>query len=439
MRRVLLLAVLPLLVSAQEQPSSSIPAETLWLRITATAGKHRLSLVLAGFSSPENTTPEVAEQLEQVQSVFEADLRFSLHFTFQEPESGIVFDYETGSRKVDLEGWASTGAEILICGGLVPQASGPTLELRLYDLNSSRRIAAKSYPFQKPWRWMAHGMADDVIELLTGEEGVSRTCIGFTRALGQGHKELAKVDYDGTGLVRITSSGGVKLFPDWSPTGSDIAYCAYGKRSLNICRCDIAGGNRMTVSERAGLNTTPAWSPDGRTIAAALSFEGSSDIYLMNAAGQKLRRLTRSGGIDISPSWSPSGRQLAFTSDRTGTPQVYIINADGTDLHRLTFEGSYNTSPSWSPRGDLIAFVQRQPGGSNQVCVTNLQGETYMRLTSRGNNEDPCWSADGLHLAFASNRTGIYEIYTMAWNGAGQTRITRTGGATSPTWSPVLR
>ncbi|OYD16033.1 Tol-Pal system beta propeller repeat protein TolB [candidate division WOR-3 bacterium JGI_Cruoil_03_51_56] len=417
------------LVSGQNQQ------DELWLRITATSGRQRLNLVIAEFSAQKGFPKDTINILQSIQQVFEADLRFSLYFTFQQPESGAAFGFETAMHKVDLKAWGSTGAEVLICGDLTRKRSGPILQIWLYDLLTCRRIATKPYRFRKQWRRLAHEIADDVIKLLTGEQGVSRTRIAFSRSLGNGRKELALLDYDGAALVSITNSGGVKLFPDFSPDGNKLAYCAYGKHSLNIYTLDIQTRKRKTLSERPGLNTTPAWSPDNKTIAVSLSFRGQSDIYLMDPKGHNLSRLTTSHAIDISPTWSPSGRQLAFVSDRTGTPQVYIMNADGIDLHRLTFEGSYNTSPAWSPRGDMVAFVQRQPDGSNQVCATNITGDTYLRLTSRGSNEDPIWSPDGLHIAFSSNRSGHYEIYTMDWNGAHQKCITRTKGAFSPTWS----
>ncbi len=425
-----MLAALLAVVLAQPAPTAS--PEELWLKITSTGAKRRLSLVVAPFTGK-------AGPLDSLQQVFAADLRFSLYFTFQSPESGLAWNFSADPKKTDLKGWATTGAEVLICGDYAARGAGASIELRLYDLATERKIAAKTYPWRADWRWLAHEMADDVIRLLTGEDGVSRTRIAFTRVLNSETKELAVVDRDGAGLHNVTAGGGVRLYPDWSPDGHRLAYSSYGKRSLNVYSCDLGGGDRRAISERAGLNATPAWSPDGRTVAVSLSFEGQSDIYLLNADGSKPRRLTSHKGIDISPSWSPTGRQLAFVSDRTGAPQVYVMNADGTDVRRLTFEGSYNTSPAWSPKGDIIAFVQRQPGGANQVCVTNVAGDNYMRLTSSGNNEDPCWSPDGMHLAFSSNRSGNYDVYTMDWNGAGQVRLTRTGGATSPTWSPRLR
>lgn len=397
-----------------------------------------MSLVIANFSVPNGTNPETYALTRAIQEVFTADLRFSLYFTFEEPESGKVFAFSTDQKKPDLKGWATTGAEVLICGDFITKRSGDHIGLRLYDLASSKPIATKSYPLGGNYRWTAHKMADDVIKLLTGEDGVSCTRIAFSQMLQPGRKELSVVDYDGHNWEHLSASGEVKLYPDWSPKGDRIAFCSYSGRSLNIYALDIASRRVTTVSNRKGLNTSPAYSPDGKLLAVSLTFEGNSDIYLMTSDGKNLRRLTTSPAIDISPTFSPSGREIAFVSDRTGTPQIYIMNIDGTDQRRLTFFGSYNTSPAWSPKGDLIAFAQRQPDGSNQICVINILGDAYYRLTSIGNNEDPVWSPDGLHLAFTSDRTGNWEIYTMDWNGANQTQITRTVGAQFPTWSPRL-
>jgi len=419
-------------------PAVEIPAEELWLKLTSSAGRKKLSLVIADFQAPAGADAQEFARVNDIRSVLVADLKFSLHFTFEEPESGKTFNFATDEKKIDLKGWGKTGAQILVCGDLVAKRSGPQVQLRLYDLDVNRLIATKAYGLSVQRRWLAHQMADEIIKLLTPDDGVSRTRIAFSRALDRETKELSIVDYDGAGMERLTSSGGLKLFPDWAPSGAALAYCTYGSRTLDIYTYALGTGRSVLVSARGGLNTTPAFSPDGRTLAASLGFEGNQEICTMSPNGKNLTRLTNSRGIDISPCWSPNGRQVAFVSDRTGSPQIYVMNADGTDVRRLTFEGSYNTSPAWSPRGDLIAFVQRQPGGTNQICVTDITGDTYMRLTSGMNSEDPSWSPDGLHIAFSSNRTGSFEIYTMDWTGANQRRITPAGGAYSPTWSPRL-
>ena len=434
--------LLGLLLFSQVPESTEKPAistDELWLKLTLSGTRRRLSLVIADWTTPGGTKPETVALVREIQEIFASDLAFSLYFTFEEPEPGKVYNFSTDPKNPDLKGWATTGAQVLVCADFAPRKGNSQLNLRLYDLGSSRLIASKLYPLKPNRRWLAHQMADEVIKLLTGEDGVSCTRIAFSRLVGPGNKELAVVDYDGADYEQMTSSGGLKLFPDWSRDCNRIAFCSYASSSLGCYSLDLNSRKVATISLRPGLNTTPAYSPDGKTIALALTFEGNSEIYLADINGRNLRRLTTSRAIEISPTWSPTGRQLAFVSDRTGTPQIYCINADGTDLRRLTFSGSYNTSPAWSPKGDLIAFVQRQPDGSNQICLTNVLGDTYIKLTSQGNNEDPVWSPDGLHIAFASNRTGVWEIYTMDWNGANQRRITNTGGAFSPAWSPRLR
>ncbi|MFO7651487.1 MAG: Tol-Pal system beta propeller repeat protein TolB [bacterium] len=440
MRHVVLLLVVALGAAPAQapdttQPSAEIPADELWLRLTASSGRKKLDLVIAPFTTAQGGSRARADSLREI---IADDLRFSLYFTFEEPEPGKSWTFAPGPDKPDYKGWSTTGAEVLLSGRVAARRSAQALEIGLHDIVAGRRIASKTYNIDGNLRWLGHRIADEIITQLTGEEGVSRTRIAFSLRLDKDSKELAWVDYDGHNVGRLTTTGGLKLYPDWSPDGGRIAYSAYGALSLNAYVMDIASRKVRALSERNGLNTTAAFSPDGRTVALSMSFEGQSELYVVDADGRNLRRVTSSRAIEISPSWSPNGRQLAFVSDRTGAPQVYVANVDGTDLRRLTFEGSYNTSPAWSPRGDLIAFVQRQPNGSNQVCITNLSGDTYTRLTSGRNNEDPCWSPDGLHLAFSSDRSGRYEIYTMDWNGTNVRRITNTAGAYSPAWSPRL-
>lgn len=408
-------------------------APEIWAKITASGAKKRLDLAVSQFDFPKDCPPSLAEMVALINMVLIADLEFSLYFTIYQA------DTLSKSKKLSFDYWAKIGASVLLTGEVSFRKSFTQLKVTLYDLLLRRPIATKEYKIVENWRWLAHMIADDVIKLLTGEEGVSQTEIAFSLKTKEG-KELAVVDYDGANPYKITETKGFVLYPDWSPKGDKIAFSSYDNKSnLNLFFYDLTKAKITQITTRQGLNTTPAFSPDGKVLACALSDQNNLNLYQINLDGRNPRRITTSSSISISPSWSPSGREIAFCSDRTGVPQVYIINAEGTDLRRLTYEGSYNTSPAWSPRGDLIAYVSRTSNGKNQIFITDINGESRMQLTFEGNNEDPVWSPDGLHIAFASNRTGSWEIYTMTWNGQNQKRITNTGGAFSPTWSPRLK
>jgi TolB protein len=408
-------------------------APEVWAKITASGARKRLDLAIAEFNLPKDAVPSLAEMAQNINLVMTADLEFSLYFNIYQPDSAS----RAKGKKPNFEYWLKTGAQVLLSGEVSFRKSATQLKITLYDLVLKRPIAIKDYNFVENWRWLAHEIADDVIKFLTGEDGVSQTEIAFSLKTKDA-KELAVIDYDGANPYMLTQDKGLKLFPDWSPKGDQIAFCSYDNSNLNIYTYDLTRSKIIQITSRPGLNTTPAWSPDGKVLAVALSEKSSLNLYQLSPDGRNQRRITTSSSISISPSWSSSGRELAFVSDRTGAPQIYVINVEGTDMRRLSFEGSYNTSPAWSPRGDLIAYVSRISDGTNQIFITDINGETRMQLTYQRNNEDPVWSPDGLHIAFSSNRSGSYEIYTMTWNGQEQKRITNTGGAFSPTWSPRI-
>jgi Tol biopolymer transport system component len=164
-------------------PAVEVPAEELWLKLTSSGGRKKMALVIADFQTPVGTDVATSARVRDIRSVLVADLKFSLHFSFEEPDSGKSFTFATDENKIDLKGWGTTGAQILICGDLITKRSGPQVQLRLYDLDVNRLIATKSYGFSGQWRWLAHQMADEVIKLLTPDDGVSRTRIAFSRAI----------------------------------------------------------------------------------------------------------------------------------------------------------------------------------------------------------------------------------------------------------------
>jgi TolB protein len=409
----------------------ALSAQTeIWTKITATPGSASLALALAQLGFPSGADSGLAEAAPAIRGVLHRDLANSLFIRVVQPESGKSYSSEPSS--LDFPGWAATGASVLVAGDLTDRS----LSIRLYDLISKRLVATKDYSRTGNDRLLGHHVADEIIKLLTGEEGVSTTRIVFSRR-GNGSRELYTVDQDGLDPRQLTAGGRICVSPDWSPDGDRIAYSTYHDDKLIIAGHRLSKGASYLICDRADMNDTPAWSPDGSLIAAALSTESGMEIFVMDGSGQNLRPVTRNGGINTSPTWSPNGKQLAFVSDRAGGPQIYVINIDGTDQQRLTFEGSYNTTPAWSPRGDLIAFSRRD-GSRNQICITDLNGETIKQTTWSGDNFEPCFSPDGLHLVFVSDRDGGADLYVMSWDGADQRRLTAIGGCSAPAWSPPL-
>ncbi len=401
----------------------------VWARITSRATKRQLPICLADFNLPKEASSFI-ETTKKLKKIIEDDLDFSLYFRLGSVEKG----YKTEEGKIEWTKWAESGAKVLICPDLILSWGVVKIRVRVYDIELRRKLKEFTYSYFGSERWLAHTIADDLIKLLTGEEGICRTKIAFSYRLGK-TKELALIDYDGANFTQLTADGETKLYPEWSPNNGEIAYSSYSGNNLNLYAYNLKMRRSRLISASSGLNTTPAYSLDGRYIACAITAERSLDLYLISTATGSKTRLTFGHAIDISPSFSPSSRQIAFCSDRTGTPQIYIIDIDGSNLSRVTTSGSYNTSPAWSPKGDLIVYTGRTSDGGNQIFLTDVSGSFVRQLTFEGNNEDPSFSPDGLHIAFASNRTGSWEIWVMHWDGSGQRRLTNCGGAFSPSWS----
>jgi eukaryotic-like serine/threonine-protein kinase len=96
-------------------------------------------------------------------------------------------------------------------------------------------------------------------------------------------------------------------------------------------------------------------------------------------------------------------------------------------------------NPSLSPDGQWLVF--RAWGGTlpEDLFIMRTDGTERRQLThDLFKDRSPRWSPDGRRIAFYSDRSGRYEIWSIAPDGTGLTQLTHTTGETVayPAWSP---
>jgi Tol biopolymer transport system component len=132
----------------------------------------------------------------------------------------------------------------------------------------------------------------------------------FTMAVSDGNPELHRAAVDGTGLKRLT----------------------------------FTGGN----SEQLGDDTMPDWA-FGRVVFTSNRGGASSDLWTMRPDGSGQHAIARRSESDEwHPRLSPSGREVAFTQIAIATDRrsIWISRADGKNA-RVVTEGS---EPDWRPK-----------------------------------------------------------------------------------------
>jgi Tol biopolymer transport system component len=123
------------------------------------------------------------------------------------------------------------------------------------------------------------------------------------------------------------------LFPNYSPSGNSIAYCA--KHKLRVK--DIDTGKERILVDDPMLKEMPEWSLDGTWIvyAAKIADEALYDIYKVNVYTSKVIQLTIQPGLDANPSFDCTGQYIIFMSaiDSTqGNQKLAIMDANGDDI-----------------------------------------------------------------------------------------------------------
>ena len=172
--------------------------------------------------------------------------------------------------------------------------------------------------------------------------------------------------------------------------------------------------------------------------------EDLEQIKLSNGAGSQVKQLTdEEPSFHVAtPSLSFDGERIAYVwpFDRSGQWQneIFVMDIRSGEQHQVTFSRSEDLHPSWAPDGGRIAFASNK-GGVFNLYTIDADGQNRTRMTnSTGDDVQPDWSPDGRKIAFASDQaSAYYQIYWMDVKTGHQQQLTQKVFKNRyPRWSP---
>src|ERR1700741_2117146 len=162
----------------------------------------------------------------------------------------------------------------------------------------------------------------------------------------------------------------------------------------------------------------------------------------------------RSEAVPIADGIEPTGEigPSAYAPFSASTNGVLVYRTGAGDLAQLTWfdrhgkpletlgaPGRYDQL-SLSPHGEGRVPERNEPNlTTSDIYLVELATGAFSRFTfDPASESNPVWSGDGTRIAFSANRTGEYNIYWKASNGAlGEERVLESKHLELPVgWSP---
>ncbi len=241
----------------------------------------------------------------------------------------------------------------------------------------------------------------------------------------------------------IEKTGFANYYPQFSPNGKRISYLSnqnydYGTTGLFIYDLEKKKSKPIT----APATTNYSWSPDGRKIIYAKRNTPPTihdvtifDIYEYDLNEEKEIRITKDRRA-FSPSYSPDGKLICYIVNKDGTFNIEISNSDGKNRRKVTNndDGEEVFNPKFSPDGKSVIFDYAYEDSRKIATIDLSSGEMKFVVDEKDvDSRNPVYSKDGSKIYFSSNKTGIFNIYSMDLNSKKVFQITNViGGAFMP-------
>jgi len=202
---------------------------------------------------------------------------------------------------------------------------------------------------------------------------------------------------------------------------------------MDLYVINFNGTGMKRLTDTPGYDAEGSYSRDGKQIVFTSSRDGDADLYIMDADGTNTRQLTNQPGYDGGPFFSPDGQWVIYRSDRDKEHmlQLYAISVDGKTEVQLTKNlDEVNWCPYFHPSGKYIiwsrADYSRGPMGAhfnlfqmdlNWDKSTVSAGKITQITHSTAADVLPVFSPDGTKLMWTSTRgtDGTSQLWIADW------------------------
>ena len=248
-----------------------------------------------------------------------------------------------------------------------------------------------------------------------------------------------------TPFKEVTDYGEACGTPRFSHDGKELVFIdTDGRSQFKVKLLDVATDqvvDSFVIYGGSGVDFTP----DGQHLVYGASAVHRTvysyhDLFVRHRASGEVRRLT-DGLRARDPAISPGGGYVVFTANELGTMSLMQVPYDGGPAKFLLRGGPGEQffTPRWSPDGTSVVYSRWRQGGWRDIELLNLKTGGVRRLTDdRALDMDPTFSRDGRRVYFSSDRSGIYNLYSVDIQTGSLLQVSNVlGGAFTPAISPA--
>ena len=236
------------------------------------------------------------------------------------------------------------------------------------------------------------------------------------------------VNADGSNLARLTSVG-ENVTPVWSPNFDRIAFATTrdGGEDYEISTMDAFGGNVQQHTSNDTWDSNPDWSPTGTKLAfQRFGDAGAFDIWVLDLISGAETQLTNDPALDTAPAWSPDGTKIAFQSNRDGDWEIFTMNPDGSGVQQLTHNDAADRVADWQALGGGGPQRDQTPPrmilpGPLPVDATSPAGVPMTFHVSATDDVDPSPTVTCLPASGATFPIGTSTVTCTASDASGNT------------------